>query len=218
MADQNFYGFVQQDALATTGEGSFAPVKLSKRGDAVIIDWYTQMAIEGRVYEVKAGTITTPIVGDVLITDAAAEMCVDAPTSATTIIPCYANISLRLGTGTLHEYAIKSVGAVSTAGTAFVPLNNLIGEAASVATALAQTAGAVTVSAELATTTRRHWSASNPVAVGAGNTQTEFNWKPKAPPVITGAGCFYVQIAAATTGPTYYASFDFVELLTTAIS
>lgn len=218
MAEQNFYGYVAQDVLAAGGEGSFQPVKLSKRGDAVIVDWYTQMAIEGRSYEVRAGTITTPIVGDVVLTDAAAEMCADAPTAATTIIPCYLNIGVRLGTGTLHEYAAKSVGAISTAGTAFVPLNNLQGGAASVSTARAQTAGAVTVAAELATTTRRHWAFANPLAVGAGNTLTTLEWKPRTPPVLVGPACFYVQIAATTTGPSYYANFDFIELLTTAIS
>jgi len=218
MADQNMYGLVMQDSLATTAEGQFAPVKFSKRGDAIIIDWYTQMAIEGRSFNVRAGTITTPIVGDVVITDSAAEMCADAPTALTTIMPCYLNIGIRLGTGTLHEYAAKSVGAISTAGTAFVPLNNLQGGSASVATARAQTAGAVSVAAELATTTRRHWNAANPVAVGAGNTLTVFEWKPKAPPVLVGPACFYVQIAATTTGPSYYANFDFIELLTTAIS
>lgn len=217
MADSNLTAYVSQDTLLASGENTWANVKASKRGDLVIIDWYAQMAQEGRVFQVRAGTITTPLVGDVVITDASAEMCADAA-SGTTIIPCYLNISIRLGTGTLHEYAAKSVGAVSTAGTAFVPLNLLQGGAAATSTARVAAAGGVSVGAELATTTRRHWTAANPVAVGAGNTLTVFDWKPVAPPVNVGPACFYVQIAATGTGPSYYASFNYVELPTTAIS
>src|SRR3990167_716705 len=156
---------VGQDSLSANSEGQFADIKASKRGELIVIDWYKQMAIEGRVFQVRAGTVTTPIVGDLLITDAPAELGADAATG-TNIITSYLNIGIRLGTGILHEYAAKSVGAVSTAGTAFVPLNLLVGGSAAVSTARAATAGGVTVSAELATTTRRHWAASNPVAVG----------------------------------------------------
>lgn len=217
MSDSNLMGYVSQDSMLTAGENTWAPVKASKRGDLVLINWWQQMAMEGRVYQVRAGTITTPIVGDVVITDQNAEMCADAA-SGTTIIPCYLNIGIRLGTGTLHEYAAKSVGTASTAGTAFVPLPLLQGGTAATSTARAAGAGAVTVAAELATTTRRHWNAANPVAVGAGNTNTVFEWKPVAPPVLAGVACFYVQIAATTTGPSYYANFDYVELSTTAVS
>ena len=208
---------VGQDSLSANSEGQFADIKASKRGELIVIDWYKQMAIEGRVFQVRAGTITTPIVGDLLITDAAAEMCADAATG-TTIIPSYLNIGIRLGTGILHEYAAKSVGAVSTAGTAFVPLNLLVGGAAPASTARAATAGGCTVAAEVATTTRRHWSASNPLTVGAGNEQTTFEWTPRVPPVCVGPASFYVQIAASGTGPSYYAHFNYVELATTAIS
>lgn len=217
MADSNLTAYVSQDTLLAAGENTWANVKASKRGDLVIIDWYAMMAQEGRVFQVRAGTITTPLIGDVVITDASAEMCADAA-SGTTIIPTYLNASIRLGTGTLHEYAAKSVGAVSTAGTAFVPLNLLQGGTAATSTARVAAAGGVSVAAELATTTRRHWTAANPVAVGAGNTLTVFDWRPVAPPVNVGPACFYVQIAATGTGPSYYAHFNYVELPTTAIS
>jgi hypothetical protein len=213
----NVLGHVAQDTLQTTGEGQWAALKSSKRGDMIVIDWYRQMALEGRCYNVRAGTVTTPLVGDVAITTAAAEMCADAATG-TTIIPCYLNIGVRLGTGTLHEYAAKSEPAVSTAGTAFVPLNLLLGGAAATSTARVGAAGAVTVTAEAVTTTRRHWHYANPLAVAAGNEVTTLEWKPVTPPVDVGPGCFYVQIAATTTGPSYYANFDYVELPTTAIS
>ena|SRR3990167_349398 len=214
---------VAQDTLATYPEGDFWPLKASKRGELIVIDWYKQMAIEGRIYQVRAGTITTPLVGDVVITDTAAEMAIDALTTTATVIPVYLNIAVRLGTGTLHEYAVKSVAATQTAvgSTGFTPLNLLLGGGAADATlyqARVAAAGGVTVAVEVATTTRRHWAFSSPVAVGAGNTVTTQEWTPRVPPIIAGVGSAYVQIAATTTGPSYYAAADFIAIPTVNIS
>ena len=196
--------------------GSYTGGIANKFGVQTIMDFYLQMALLGKAYQVRAGTITTPLVGDVVITDTAAEYCVDA-TSGLTIIPVNSNISIRLGTGTLHEYAIKSVGVVSSAGTAFVPLPLLMGGDAALTTARVAAAGGVTVTAEAATTTRRHWSFSNPVAAGAGHEPKVLDWSPRMPPIIKGAGCLYVQIAATTTGPSYYSSLDYLEIPTSTI-
>ena len=211
---------VGQDSLQAYSEGDFHDLKASKRGELIIIDWYKQMAMEGRVYQTRAGTITTPLVGDVAITDTAAEIAVDATTTAVVAIPVYMSIGIRLGTGTLHEYAVKSVAATPTAvgSTGFTPLNLLLGGAASTLVSRVAAAGGVTVAAEVATTTRRHWAFSNPLAVAAGAEVTSMEWVPRVPPVIMGIGSAYVQIAATTTGPSYYASIDYVELTAASVS
>ena len=131
-------------------------------------------------------------------------------------------ISIRLSTGTLHEYATKSVATVSSAGTAFVPLALKSNGAAAVTTARAQTAGGVTVTAETATTTLRHWSWSNPAAgfTGALPGDQHQEWYPAAvngSPVLVGPRCLYTQIAAAGTGPSYYANLDYIEVPTLMI-
>lgn len=211
------HAFVAQDSVSAASENTWVGVKASKRGEIVVLNWWTQMALEGRVYNVRAGTITTPIVGDLVITDQNAEMCADAQTGFT-IVPAYLNMGIRLGTGILHEYAAKSVGSISTAGTAFIPLPLQMGGPAAATTARAAAAGAVTVTAELATTTTRLWSYSNPLAVAAGHDITYHEWAPTAPPTLVGPSCFYVQIAASGTGPSYYANFDYVELTTNSVS
>lgn len=201
---------VRQSTLNAYPDGTEAPGVAGRLGLQTIQDFYLYMALAGKSYQVRAGTITTPLVGDVVITDTAAEMCVDAA-SGLTVIPVRLGLGLRLNTGTLHEYAVKSVAAASSAGTAFVPLPLLFGGAASAATARVQAAGAVTVAAELATTTRRHWEYSNPVAGGAGNDASPLLWEPRMPPIIKGTACLYVQVAATGTGPSYYGSLDFIE-------
>jgi hypothetical protein len=206
---------VAQDTVDAAGEGTWVAAKGSKMGIQTVMDFYTYMAITGKAYQVYAGNISVPFVGDVVLADTAAEIAIDAP-AATTIIPVYCNISFNLAAATLFESAGKSVGAVSTVGDAFVPLPLYMGGAACVSTARADAAGGCTVAAEVTTTTRRHFSWSQPIAAGAW--PTTYDWAPKAPPVLPGASCFYVQIAGTTTGPSYFASVDFIELPTTAVS
>ena len=221
MADTNpIQGQVLVNQLSPMafGEGKYVDWKGTKRGEGCIIDFYTEMILEGRGYQVRAGTATTPIVGDVVITDAASELCVDAG-QGLAVFPVYLNIAVRLGTGTLHEYALKSVDTASTAGTVFVPLP-LLGDTdavAAVATARAQTAGAVVVTAELATTTRRLWAAANELAVAAGHEKTTHEYEPRMPHIIANNACCYCQIAGTTTGPSYYAHLDWIELLWASI-
>ena len=197
--------------LAPAGHTSGANTQLTvdPTGAAVVIDFFAKAILDGLGYQVRAGTITTPLVGDVAITDTAAEYCVDTATGMV-IIPVCNNISVRAGTGTAHEFAIKSVATVSSAGTAFVLLPLRSGGDAASLTARVSAAGGVTVTAELATTTLRHWSYSQQAVMTTGQVIIP-DWEPLRPPVLNAARCLYVQIAAATTGPSYYASMDVLQ-------
>ena len=217
MADITIQGLVGQSSPRAESDGIKADLKLNRRGELCVVDFYTQMALEGRAFQVRIGTITTPAVGDVVITDTKAEMCVDAATG-TTVLPTHLHIGVNLGTGTLHEYGVKSVAAVSTSGTAFVPLPLYIGGAASTCVARAAEAGGVVTIAELATTTRVHWAAANPLAVAAGHALTNHYWEPRTPPPIVGPANVYVQVAATGTGPSYFASFEYIELPTASVN
>lgn len=198
-------------------DGASGTLFVDGSGALVIMDFYQKAIIDGKGWQVRAGTITTPLVGDVVKTDTAAEYCVDTGLQNITIIPTYNNISVRLSTGTLHEYAINSVNGASSAGTAFVPLPLKKGTVGNASTARVSAAGGCTVTAELATTTARHWSWSNPAAgfTGALPGQWLQEWTPRPAPAIKGttgtAQCIYVQIAATGTGPSYYASMDYLE-------
>jgi len=209
-----FRGVVSQDTVDAVSEGGYVGLKASKMGFLIVQDFYTQMAIEQRVYQVQFGTITTPVTGDVNITDAAAELCADAA-AGYTIVPVYLNISLEsFAGGTLPECAAKSAGAVSTVGDVFVPLPLYIGGKAAATTARADAAGGCTVAAELATTTRVHYA--NVVTAQADRILADVDFT--VPPVLPGPACFYVQVAATTAGPVYFAHFDYIELPTTGIS
>ena len=198
-------GFANQSPVA---------VHLNTLGQQVVMDWLQKAVMDGDMYNIRAGTVTTPFVGDVAITDSAAEMSADVA-SATSIIPVHLNIAIRLGTGTLHEYALKSVATVSSGGDAFTPLNIRSDGSGSVFTARADAAGGVTVTAELTTTTPRHWAQSGAIAEGAYSNSADVQLIPA--PVLVGPRSAYVQIAATGTGPSYYASLDVVEYATSLI-
>lgn len=204
----NEWGIVRT-APAGHASGTQQPSTLDPSGSTVVIDFYTKAILDGLGYQIRAGTITTPLVGDVAITDTAAEYCVDAA-SGFVIIPVFNQISVRAGTGTAHEMAIKSVATVSSAGTAFVLLPLKSGGAAAAITGRVAAAGGVTVTAELATTTLRHWEYAQQAVFTTGQVIIPA-WEPLRPPVLNGARSLYVQIAAATTGPSYYAHMDVLQ-------
>ena len=198
-----------RSAAAGLTNNSQALLTLDASGAVVVMDFFAKAILDGAGYQIRAGTITTPLTGDVAITDTAAEYCVDAAVGHV-IIPVMNQISVRAGTGTAHEMAVKSVATVSSAGTAFVLLPMNSGGDAAVLTGRVSAAGGVTVTAELATTTLRHWEYAQQAVFTTGQVIIPA-WEPLRPPVLNGARCLYVQIAAATTGPSYYAHMDVLQ-------
>lgn len=209
--------------VRTTGAGltlgAGAPVTLNPAGAQLVMDWYAAQILNGYGWQVRAGTITTPLTGDVVITDTAAEYYVNIANGGT-LIPLENRISIRAGTGTAHEFAIKSAsGAGTTNG--FTPLALKNGATSTgLDTAAVSAAGGVTVTAELATTTLRHWEYAQQAVFTTGQ-GVGLNWTPLRPPVLQGsasaARCLYVQIAAGTTGPSYYAALDYLAIPTALI-
>lgn len=194
-----------RSAPAGLTNNSQSLMTLDASGSLVVMDFFAKAILDGKGYQVRAGTITTPLTGDVLITDTAAEMCSDA-TAGHVMIPIFLQADIEALGGTLPQVTAKSVATVSSAGTAFVPLPLKSGGAAAVTTARVAGAGGVTVTAELATTTLRHYAKTMAVA---GDVQAV--WEPLRPPVLNGARCFYVQVGSVTTGSTYFAHFDYLE-------
>ena len=211
---------VGQASPETNSEGVQADLKGNRRGEVCIVDFWTEMALEGRCYNVRAGTISAAITGDEAITSTDAEMCVDSA-AGVTFLPYEVMITWANLGGDALECAGKSVGTASNSGTAFVPLPLLAGGIAARSTARVQTAGSVQVAAEADTTTRQHFMYAQEFVSDDDSEAEPWNpvlWRPKLTPVCKGVACFYVQIASATTGPIYFAHIDFAELLTVNVT
>ena len=213
MADAEIRAIVNADSLRSLSDGVTEKIGMSPRGELLVVDFYTRLALEGRIFEVRLGTITTPLTGDVNITDAAAEASTDAATGMT-IIPLYLNVDLEsFAGGTLPECTAKGVAAVSTSGGVFVALPRMTGGNAATQVSRVAAAGGVAVPAELATTTNRYFG--NRVTAQADRILADHAFLP--PPVLKGPACFYVQIAATTAGSVYFANYDYAEIPTTSL-
>ena len=212
MSDLRVYS--KQQSISRATDDTWVALRATRDGSPIVTPWLTALALEGKVYQVRVGTITTPITGDVLITDTAAEAAASPPTG-TTIIPVSLQFTFEAIT-TLADIAAKSVGAIHTAQTTvFLPLNLRIGGGAATSTAGVGTAGGVTVAAEAVTTTRVHYVSVSATAADAPTcADKEFT----VPPILVGPSCFYVQIAGPVTAPTYFGNFNFVELVTTDVT
>jgi hypothetical protein len=192
-------------------------MRMTTMGELVTVDFITAALLDGRGFQVRAGTIATGIAAENVLSDTVASMCVDAAT-ATTIIPIKLHIAAReIATALTMQVALKAVGAVSSAGTAFVPLPLQQGGVAAVSTARVA-ADALTVTAELATTTRRLFEYENV------NTQPTVTTGPVTLDRLTiaagvidlryigvGPACVYLQVAATTAFPLWFGTIDYLE-------
>ena len=207
MADERVYAKAQN--VGRQSDDTWVALRGTRDGAAIAQPWLHALMVEGKVYQVRLGTITAPLVGDIVITDTAAESAAEAATGYT-IIPVRLNVDIESLGDTLPQACFKSVGAlITTLGTAFVPLNLKIGGPAASGRAAVAAAGGVAVAGELATTTRVHFIATQAVAA---NNYLNVNFA--IPPVLVGPASCYFQIAtAATTGPSYFANYDFIEFV-----
>ena len=210
-------GIVNQDSPRSESDGNWIDLKVSKRGEACVLDFYIAAALEQRAFQVRAGALSAPLVGDVVITDQVCEMATESGTGLT-IMPVELSIAINLGGGTLHEYAAKSrPWTTAITGTSFTALPMYLGGIAARSLSYVSAAGGVDVGAnEDLLLDRLHYHFAQPIAMGAWEGLAL--WNPIAPPPIAGRSIFYVQIAADTTGPSYFAHYNFIEMSTVNIS
>lgn len=210
MSDERVYAKAQSVSRAT--DDTWVALRSSRDGAPIVLPWYVALAIEGKCYQVQLGTITAPLTGDVLITDTKAESAAEAATGYV-LLPYKLNAEIEALGGTLPQVCLKSVGAlITTLGTAFVPLNLKLGGPAASGRAAVAAAGGVTVAAELATTTRVIFSATQAVAA-----DQIIHEQFAVPHVLVGPAAVYLQVGSVTTGSTYFANYEYAELASTDV-
>jgi hypothetical protein len=210
-------GFVDGSRNTASG-GTWRALRVSPTGELLVRDYLTQALYDGLIYQIRAGTIATGIAVQNVIADATAEMCVDTATGYT-IQPIKYHTGIRdVATGTTLQVYVKAVATVSSAGTAFTPLNLLLSGPAATTTARVDSS-AVTVTAELATTTRRLFEAevlqtqsATVLAVG----QLVSIQASAADLLFIGdhQACVYVQMASTTAFSLHFSSLDYIEMPT----
>lgn len=204
--------FVNQDSIRAASEEVDIPAKGTKRGELCVIDFYTEMALEGRVYQIHFGIDGAWQTGDQPIASTAAEVALD-PTSGVVCLPISLLWAFQTATGTLSEVRMAVVTTASSGGDAYVPQPLFTGGNACRSTARADEVGGVTVTAEANATAKLLYDNVTPIVVAANATpRLGDHWKPVAPCVVNSGYCCYIQVAGTTTAPEYCLSLDFIEL------
>lgn len=198
-------------------------MRMTTMGELVSVDFITASLMDGRGYQVRAGTIATGASAQNVIADTSADMCQDAAASYT-VIPIGFRIALRdVATALTLQVAVKAVTAISTSGTAFVPLPLKQDGAAMVSLARVQ-ADTVVVPAETATTTRRLFEYENAFTQAPTTINGNLGLGTIAANAATlryigvGPACIYVQVASTTAQVLYFATLDSLEFPTVMVN
>ena len=68
MSEEQQYGWYET-ALSSPGQASWQRSKQSIRGEQRVIDFLSEMLQESRGFQVRLGTVTTPVAMDSVLTD-----------------------------------------------------------------------------------------------------------------------------------------------------
>lgn len=116
----------QSGAVERVSEGADQYLRLLRDGTVGMADFTAMMALEGRIFNVSAGVLTTPLTTTAGGLVATTPDCALTVPSGTTVLPLEILLQVEsVGTDAIFEVmATTGVGgSVSTAGTAYTPTN-----------------------------------------------------------------------------------------------
>ena len=223
-------GIVRQASYGNYSEGQERAVRSNRRGELVVVDFYTQMVLDGRTFAVNIGAEDDAINSTAAIDDQTVWALTDIAVG-NTIIPVQAQASIATWTtSSLVNFMLEAdMGKVRFSavggGGAFTPLN-LRGDSprasagssyvnlttgAGVTAAAKSTVGGVDGSIEF----HKYSIEDNWGDTGDTIPESGLNWRAKdvgAPPVIVGPGSFVFHLGATTADVTAYGYYVFIEL------
>ena len=231
-------GTVRQGSYGNYSEGQERSARLNRRGELVVMDFYTQCALDGRVFAVQVGSqdAGAAINSTAAPADTVVFALTDVPVG-TTLIPVEAQVAVQTWTtATLISFMLEAdmgklrFSAVGGGG-AFTPVN-LRGDSprvSSCASYVNLTTGAGITAAAKSTiggvdgSFEFHAFAIETNYGDQGDTIPEwgFHWAATnagAPPIIVGVGSFLLHFGATTADATGYANYRFIELPTESVT
>jgi hypothetical protein len=122
----NEIGTVRQSSYGNWSEGTDHTARINRRGELVVMDFWTQLVIDGRMFHMQIGTEATSVASTTTMADTLVWMLVDNA-AGTSILPALYEVALStLTTATVPGMYLEIDRAkvrYSTGGTAFVPEN-----------------------------------------------------------------------------------------------
>ena len=119
-------GTVRQNSYGNFPEGQDRNIRINRRAETVVTDFWLQMVLDGRMFHMQVGTENEPVPGTVAIDDELVWMLVDGA-AGTVWLPAIVNIEVE-GASTSANLASmfeidNSKVRFTSGGSAFVPAN-----------------------------------------------------------------------------------------------
>ena len=230
-------GRVRQNSYGNHPEDQVREIRINRRAETVVVDFYTEMVFDGRMFAVQIGTVDAA--GGVNSTGAApADTLVWALTdveNGNTIIPVVAQVAVETWTSSLLvNFMLEAdMGKIrfSSGGGVFTALN-MRGDsprnAASISHVNLTSGAGVTALAKstIGGIDGSHEFYQHAIEVNVGNaadaaTDAGLTWRAKdagGPPVIVGPGSFVFHLAASNADITATGHYHFIELPTESVT
>lgn len=117
---------VRQDSYESYAEDQERPPRGNRRGELVVIDFWTQLVLDGRMFHMQIGTESTGVDCTTTLDDELVWMVVDG-VDGWTLLPALYEVSIdTLASGTTPEAKLeidRSIIRYNTGGTSYVPEN-----------------------------------------------------------------------------------------------
>lgn len=122
MSDMRVYG--KQFNVAAGADGTWVGLRGLRDGSVVEVPWVQALVLEGRVFGVQAGGVTTPIAGHAAIDADQPEIAVRVPSGAS-VVPLSARMAMETGATTLAQggmmVAVSGIDVGAGTSTSFTP-------------------------------------------------------------------------------------------------
>ena len=214
-------GRVRQNSYENYSEGQDRFARLNRRGELVVVDFWTQCIFDGRTFIIQVGTEDAPVDSTAAIDDTLAWISADNTTGDALIPPSCEITGANWTTATLAQAMIevdRGKARYSSGGTAYVP-ENLRTDRPRVAVGTFYVGTDVTVAAKTAVPGSielwRHAGSEDVTTTSTGAENFNIaNYNARVDPfaVIVDVGSAVIHYGAATADVTGYGAFQFIQL------
>ena len=204
-------GKANTNTLLPAGNAVDRAIEVTRDGSLFVADYKLKLALQGRVFVVNAGTVTTPLT--FLVTAANRPDVVLRVPSGTTVMPLVVETVLEAAAGTATELDVRmasnDIGSGTSSAASVGPLNlRSDGPVTSAVTARQLYTADATAETTPISLHRKTW----PLAQATGLEPYVDYWMPDVPPILVGPASLAIYIAATTTQATGFVQILFAEV------
>jgi hypothetical protein len=224
MSEAILRGFVQQDAYHVAKEQGTTAVRLNPRGELVSPDWYTQLVLDGRVYNVSNEVQETGALlgeaGGPGTNNVAPSMLLDVP-SGTTVIPLSLAMMPQDSVGTSGDWLTIRMNTESTkthyssGGNQITPKNMRKDDPNTSACSFYEAGTAIVALANVDDDTIWHTSYDTSTR---DNERLAWSAREDIPPVLIGPASLMVFVETNNVDEGVFFSFKYAEFSTTDVT